>query len=367
MLVVTRPIITPAHHGGCAYPAGLLKQFASAGWTIDLLWLGAGDRPAPRADWHPPGASRMFVPGAMVLAGRAWSRNPRIWVKALFRRRTAMSARPDAIAPSDIAAVASLARRLRPEVCLVNHTRLAPVLAGRGPAAGWLLTHEVIHLRVESYHNAGLEPDFPTLEPAAESALWSMADRLIAISADDAAVMRACGRAVDVMPPAPPGPPIDPAQRVPGRVLFVGSANAANRDAAHWLLDAIWPRVCAAVPHATLDFAGYVCRDLPPPHPPGVRLLDHVDDLRAAYANASVVAVPVRAGAGLKLKLWEALHFGRPAVATPEGARGWPEWRTGILNVAGTADCFAAKLIELLDDPLAWEESWRKQRQWLSP
>jgi len=370
MLVVTRSIITPAHHGGCAYPAGLLQQLADAGWQIDLLWLGAGDRAAPPANWCPPAVRQLVVPGAVVVAGRAWSRHPRVWWRALTRRAAALRPAGTATAASEaeVAAAHAAAVRLKPAAWLVNHTRLAGVLAARGHAEGWLLTHEVVHQRAESYRRAGLAPDFPVLDAATEAAAWGLADRLIAISPADAEVLRANGRPVIVMPPTPPGPPLDPGACIAGRVLFVGSANAANRDAANWLLGEIWPRVRAAVPAASLDVVGYVGRDLPTPLPAGVRRLDHVVDLCAAYAAARVVAVPVRAGAGLKLKLWEAIHYGRPAVTTTEGARGWPEWQQGVLPIADDPQTFANHLIGLLTDPQAWSAAatalaeWREHR-----
>ena len=47
-------------------------------------------------------------------------------------------------------------------------------------------------------------------------------------------------------------------------------------------------------------------------------------ELRGLYAKARVALVPLRFGAGIKLKMVEALREGVPAVSTPVGAQGLP-------------------------------------------
>ena len=58
----------------------------------------------------------------------------------------------------------------------------------------------------------------------------------------------------------------------------------------------------------------------------GVAVKANVSDraLDMAYAGARLAVVPLRCGAGVKLKVVEALREGLPLVTTPTGAQGLP-------------------------------------------
>jgi glycosyltransferase involved in cell wall biosynthesis len=79
------------------------------------------------------------------------------------------------------------------------------------------------------------------------------------------------------------------------------------------------------------------------------------DQLRALYRTARVAAVPLRYGAGVKLKVVEALREGLPLVTTSIGAQGIP----GLDAVAAIHDepaAFADAVCRLLTDGIAWAE-----------
>jgi glycosyltransferase involved in cell wall biosynthesis len=106
-------------------------------------------------------------------------------------------------------------------------------------------------------------------------------------------------------------------------LLFVGHMHyLPNVDAASWLVESIFPRVRDMFPAARLVIAGG--------EPPagvrldgeGVEVAGFVSDLRACYARADVVVVPVRAGGGTRIKILEAMAQGRPVVSTSLGAEG---------------------------------------------
>ena len=78
-------------------------------------------------------------------------------------------------------------------------------------------------------------------------------------------------------------------------------------------------------------------------------------ELRELYRTARVAAVPLRYGAGVKLKVVEALREGLPLVTTSIGAQGLP----GLHEVAAICDepgAFADAVCELLSDGIAWAE-----------
>ena len=78
-------------------------------------------------------------------------------------------------------------------------------------------------------------------------------------------------------------------------------------------------------------------------------------ELRELYRTARVAVVPLRYGAGVKLKVVEALREGLPLVTTSIGAQGLP----GLEHVASICDepqAFADAVCTLLTDGIAWAE-----------
>jgi glycosyltransferase involved in cell wall biosynthesis len=94
----------------------------------------------------------------------------------------------------------------------------------------------------------------------------------------------------------------------------------------------------------------------------GVAVFANVTDveLAAAYGRARVAVVPLRCGAGVKLKTVEALRAGTPLVTTTVGAQGL----SGLSSVAAVQDdpaAFAAAVVALLRNDTAWEACCRRQ------
>ncbi len=211
------------------------------------------------------------------------------------------------------------------------------------------------------------------LEAAAQEAerqereVWRAVDSVLYPSAEEVAEVAALEPGVtahDVVPyafaefGAPGAPPAGEA------ILFVaGFGHPPNEDAACWFAAAIWPLVKAARPNATLHIVGSnptgKVRALAGD---GIFLAANVSDadLAAFYARARVAVVPLRYGAGVKLKVVEALARGTPLVTTPTGAQGC----AGLAEVSAVhADPagFAAAIIHLLSDDTAWRETARAQ------
>jgi hypothetical protein len=68
---------------------------------------------------------------------------------------------------------------------------------------------------------------------------------------------------------------------------------------------------------------------------------------------ARVAIIPLRQGAGVKLKVVEALREGLPLVTTPVGARGLPGLNV-LASVCDTAETMAASVVALLGDDDLW-------------
>lgn len=140
-------------------------------------------------------------------------------------------------------------------------------------------------------------------------------------------------------------------------VLFVaGFAHPPNVDAACWLVEEIFPIVHKHVPGVTLQLVGSNPSDqVTALASPDVQVLGYVDDatLASLYRSSRVVVAPLRFGAGVKLKVLEAMQQGVPLVTTSVGAQGLPE----LKNVACVADDpvgIAEAIIRMLNDDDAW-------------
>ncbi len=183
------------------------------------------------------------------------------------------------------------------------------------------------------------------------------------IAADDA-VRRARLTTTPVVhvPPFIPPRPTAPAARArpagagagAGTVLFLGSLdNANNRVGIRWFVEACWPHLRVTCPGAELHVVGRraaedLCADL---MTAGARVTVDVPDVAPYLAAADVFVNPVRRGAGVNIKMVEAMAAGLPVVTTTVGARGM-NWRDGEhLIIANDATSFRAVVAMLLEDP----------------
>jgi len=201
-----------------------------------------------------------------------------------------------------------------------------------------------------------------------ERAVWQRVDAVLYLSEEEAQAVRSMLPGVTAHAVVPycfdrfgtDRPP--PATR---EVLFVaGFAHPPNEDAACWFVTEILPRLRAAVPNVRLTIAG----SRPTPR---VRALageavavmaDLPDEaLAARYRTARVAVVPLRFGAGVKLKVVEALKEGVPLVTTPVGAQGLPGL-ADVASVCGDATSFAEAVRVLLVNDVAWQRRSVAQR-----
>jgi GT2 family glycosyltransferase len=140
-------------------------------------------------------------------------------------------------------------------------------------------------------------------------------------------------------------------------ILFVGGfAHGPNQEAVLWFVDHVLPLIRQRIPLVKLAVVG----SNPPPKVlelagDGIGVAANVSDaaLRDFYRTSRVAVVPLRYGAGVKLKVVEALREGLPLVTTPIGAQGLP----GLDRVASICDGprnFADAVCKLLEDDGLW-------------
>ena len=136
-------------------------------------------------------------------------------------------------------------------------------------------------------------------------------------------------------------------------VVIVGPLNwTPNADAALWFADEIWPRIKSAVPEARCTIAGaYPTKRLLARADEDLRVPGFVEDYAALLSSATVLAVPLRIGGGMRVKLLEFFAHGKAVVSTYVGAEG-NEARDGEeILLADGAEAFAETVVRVLRKP----------------
>lgn len=314
LAVATKPPWPPVG-GGRAVMHHLFAGLASVGAVVRVVALGRNDSTdeAPYTVRHVAGGPRPWA----AVAHRALAGLP----PTLARFRSARL----------LAAVADELAAFRPDVIHLEQLHLAwlmPRLPGRLPV---VLREQNVESRIlERLAALVRRPARAVLRAearrvaAAEAEACRAAALVAAISAPDAEALRALapGARVAVVPPAWPAAPGPHGARLDGDppLVCTGSFDwLPNRDGVRWLLEAVWPRLRAALPGALLHLAGPGSRSLAG-RAAGVVGHGAVD--RAPFDPRAIAVVPVRAGSGVRVRLLEAWSLGVPAVTTPVGGEG---------------------------------------------
>lgn len=190
-----------------------------------------------------------------------------------------------------------------------------------------------------------------------EKQVFDQADRVIAVTEDDARAMREITASpVDIVVNG-----VDTrefaaveADGLSQRILFVGNYEyAPNRDAVQWALDEILPVLWQRCPQARFSIVGYA---LPEEWTqrwtdPRIEWLGFVPRLTELQGRSALFLAPLRHGGGSKLKVLEALAAGLPLVSTAQGVSGL-RLEDGHDYCAGEdAAALVNAMVRLLDDP----------------
>jgi len=137
-------------------------------------------------------------------------------------------------------------------------------------------------------------------------------------------------------------------------LVFTGAMDyPPNVDAVLWFCREVWPIVRRRDPALRLEVVGRTpdARVRALNGEAGVRVTGEVSDVRIHLAQSSVVVVPLRAGAGTRLKILEAMAMGCPVVSTTLGAEGLDVEDGSDILLADTPAAFAGAIESLLRSP----------------
>ncbi len=136
-------------------------------------------------------------------------------------------------------------------------------------------------------------------------------------------------------------------------VVFWGALNRAeNQDAVRFVLEEILPIVRAQIPNFHFFIAGSKGENYRSTWTsPGVTVTGFVEDVAGFFSTMDIALLPLRLGAGIKIKVLECMSAGLAVVTTPVGIEGIEAAEGSEYLLGRTAQELATCVIRLLKDP----------------
>lgn len=149
-------------------------------------------------------------------------------------------------------------------------------------------------------------------------------------------------------------------------LIFNGSLSYwPNFDAMNFFLSEIFPLIIKTIPDCKLLITGKnesVDISLLPHHNGHVVFTGFVDDITTLVSSCAACVVPLRHGAGTRLKVLEAMAAGTPVVTTSKGAEGLNVQHGQHLLLADSPKDFAHNTIQILQNQRLREKIIREGR-----
>ena len=138
-------------------------------------------------------------------------------------------------------------------------------------------------------------------------------------------------------------------------IVFVGTFGyEPNSDGLRWFIREVWPLLQRRIPDVRLRVVGKsaTAQQLPFAEVGGVDLIGGVRDVAEWICGAVLSVVPLRFGAGTRIKILESLGLGRLVVSTTIGAEGYADITEehGLIR-RDTPQEFAQAVAECLANP----------------
>ncbi|AWI79762.1 hypothetical protein CEW87_10495 [Parazoarcus communis] len=139
-------------------------------------------------------------------------------------------------------------------------------------------------------------------------------------------------------------------------LLFLGTMTyQPNEDAAQFFCAEVLPLVRARAHNSTSFHLEIVGRGPSSAvqalaDAPDVTVTGDVDSVESSYERADIVIAPIRFGGGTRIKILEALAYGRPVVSTTVGAEGLDLIPERDILIADTPEAFADACLRLAAD-----------------
>ena len=175
------------------------------------------------------------------------------------------------------------------------------------------------------------------------------------------------GKKIRVIPNGFARPPAEPLRQTstPPRVGFIGRFEyLPNVQGIRWFVEECWPRIRRQVPDARLRLIGKGSDAAVTSAGNDIDALGWVEDAASEIASWSVMVIPVRTGAGTRVKIADGFSRQCPLVSTRVGAFGYDVTNGRELFLADTPAEFAGACVRLICEPAdaaaMAERAWRR-------
>lgn len=134
-------------------------------------------------------------------------------------------------------------------------------------------------------------------------------------------------------------------------LLMGGMEYLPNLDSANYFLGEIFPAVISGMSDVRLDVVGReLWRIAGRDALKGVEFHENVPDVLPFFRGADLLVVPLRYGAGTRIKILEAMAAGLPVVTTSKGCEGLPVIHGEHVLIADSPESFASSVRVAIED-----------------
>lgn len=182
-------------------------------------------------------------------------------------------------------------------------------------------------------------------------------DGIVAITNDDADGLKQLGISIPIEI-VPIGMNVDeievkPLQSESIHLFHLGAMDwLPNVEGINWFVSDMWPKIISEFPDIKCSLAG---REMPPSllsrSSGNLKIEGAVSSISEFISDKNVAVIPLLSGSGLRVKIVEALAFGKVVITTSLGATGIPYQNGKNMLIANSPDGFLKQLRLLKDNP----------------
>jgi polysaccharide biosynthesis protein PslH len=364
LLWIKSGILFPPDTGGRKRSLGMLREIQRAGHSIHYLGLKPktlqvrpeelDDSYADTKEWVPSDEPPRLSPQFFIALAKNlfFSRHPYVldrYRSVAWRHRIRQAAQAADLVVCDFLTPAPQFEglRLSKPVVLFQHNIESQIWKRLADSAGNPLKRTYLRSQQRRMWQA-------------EKTLSTLFDGVITVSPDDSAFCRDHYSLTNVLGEVPTGVQITDFQ-IPSQlpdcptIGFLGSMDwMPNVEGVHWFVNEVLPLLRRQLPNVRLKIIG---RNPPaslqalPSADPSIEVTGTVPQVQPHVHQCSIIAVPLLAGGGTRIKIYEAMAMGVPVVSTTIGAEGLPLVDGQDILLADTPAVFAAKILSLLSQP----------------
>jgi len=162
---------------------------------------------------------------------------------------------------------------------------------------------------------------------------------------------------ITIVPIAVDTKQLQPIERKPAskNIITLGTLHyPPNADGIRWFFNEVFPLVRKRIPDVTLTIIGknppQDFLDAAARYPEAIEITGYVPELPPYLEQSAVMVVPVRAGGGMRVRILEAFAYAMPVVTTTIGLEGIKAELEEDVLVADTAENFADRVCDLLEN-----------------